>query len=209
MPRLLTFTFAAVVFSGSVAATLATEPPSAVKPDPGPAVNDRPATPKAEPEDPAHKRYSDSVDARDKADLMRADYEKSHKPGPVAEADTKQFEKIIAAYRAAIEIDPRSEVATYCRARIAGAYTYTGDFESAQRVLIEAVNIAKGPLDQIRACHEVALHELQARHKPAEALRWYNRAAAQLDKLADPDEKAKWQFATQQGIERCEKEMGK
>lgn len=200
---------AALVLFGSAARLLANEPPSAVKPNAGPAVNDRPATPRPEPEDPAHKRYSDSVDARDKADLMRADYEKHHKPGPVTEADTKQFEKIVEAYRAAIEIDPRSEVATYCRARIAGAYTYTVDFESAQRVLIEAVNIAKGPLEQIKACHEVALHALQALHKPAEALRWYNRAAAQIEKLTDPDEKAKWQVATAQGIERCEKEMGK
>jgi len=184
------------------------EPPSP-KPNPGPEPAEGREKPKSDVEDPLHKRYSDSVDARDKADLMRADYEKLHKPGPVKESDTKQFDKIVGAYRAAIEIDPRGEVATYCRQRLAGAYIYTGDFDAGLRILIEAVNIAAGPLDQIRACHGVAYHYLQAMHKPAEALRWFKRAETSLDKLTDPDEKAKWQVATLQGITRCNEELQK
>lgn len=207
---MLKFNRIMLLCAGSLIFSAATfgEPP-APKPNPGPEPAERRETPKPEPDDPAHKRYSDSVDARDKADLMRADYEKLHKPGPVKENDTRQFEKIVEAYRAAIEIDPRSEVATYCRQRLAGAYIYTGDFDAGLRILIEAVNSAAGPLDQIKACHGVAYHYLQAMHKPAEALRWFKRAETSLDKLTDADEKAKWQVATMQGITRCNEELQK
>jgi tetratricopeptide (TPR) repeat protein len=184
------------------------EPPNA-KPNPGPGPVVRDESPKPEPESPAHKRYSDSVNARDQADLMRAAYEKEHKPGTVPEDAAKQFEKLVEAYRAAIDIDPRGEVATYCRQRLSGAYTYTGDYDAGLRILIEAVNVAAGPLDQIRACHGAGYHCLQAMHQPGAALRWFKRAEAQLDKLADPDEKAKWQTATAQGIARCHQELTK
>lgn len=150
MPTIKTTRFIALALVVS-APLLANEPPSP-KPNPGPEPAERREAPKPDPKDPVHKRYSDSVNARDKADLMRAAYEKEHKPGPVPEDASKQFEKMVEAYRAAIDIDPRGEAATYCRQRLSGAYTYTGDYDAGLRILVEAVNIAAGPLDQIKAC---------------------------------------------------------
>src|SRR5437763_6565082 len=80
--------------------------------------------PKTEPEDPARRRMIDSQIARDKADRLRAKYEGEVKPGPVPKELGERFDEIVRAYRAAIEIDPRGEVATYCRQCLAGAYTY-------------------------------------------------------------------------------------
>lgn len=175
------------------------------KPQPGgPAPAERrEERPRPEPEDPARQRYVASVEARGKADLLRATYESAHKPGPVAEKDQKQFEEVVQAYRAAIDIDPRSEIAGYCRQRLAGAYTYTQDFEAALRIFIEAVNVATGPDEQIKACVGAAYHCLQAMHQPEQALRWFRRAEALLNKIEDDAERTKWRLAIEQGTQRC------
>lgn len=175
------------------------------KPQPGgPAPAERrEERPRPEPEDPARQRYVAAVEARGKADRLRAAYESAHKPGPVAQNDQKQFEEVVQAYRAAIEIDPRSEIAGYCRQRLAGAYTYTGDFEAALRILVEAVNVAAGADEQIKACVGAGYHCLQAMHQPEQALRWFRRAQALLDKIEDDAERTKWQLAIEQGVQRC------
>jgi len=183
--------------------------PQPTKPNAGPAAVDRPATPKEDPEAAAHKRHSDVVNAQDKADRLRAKYEKDHKPGPIPEGADKQFEEVLEAYRTAIDIDPRDELANYCRLRLSGAYTYTGDYEAGLRVLTEAVNVAASPKEQIQACNEVAYHLLQAMHKPADALRWFRRSESLIAKLTDNQEKSKWQAATSEGIARCERESAK
>jgi tetratricopeptide (TPR) repeat protein len=164
---------------------------------------------KTEPEDPARRRIVDSQNARDKADLLRAKYEAEVKPGPVPKELRERFDEIVRAYRAAIDIDPRGEVATYCRQRLAGAYTYAQDFDAALRVHVEAVNVAAGALEQVRACHGAGYHCLQAMHRPAEALRWFRRAEALIEKIEDPEERAKWRVATAEGVGRCEAEWGK
>ena len=151
MSTLRIIAFPALVCLALTMATWANEPQPA-KPAAGPAAADRPATPpKPAPEDPAQRRYSASVTARDKADRMRGRYEADHKPGPVPAAAAKQFDEIVQAYLAAIETDPVGEVATYCRQCLAGAYTFTGDFDAALRIHIAAVNVATGPLEQIKA----------------------------------------------------------
>jgi hypothetical protein len=182
--------------------------PEPAKPKDRPAAGDgvKPAA-KSEPEDPARKRIVDSQNARDKADLLRAKYEAEVKPGPVPKGLRERFDEIVRAYRAAIDIDPRGEVATYCRQALAGAYTYAQDFDAAMRVHVEAVNVASGALEQVRACHGAGYHCLQAMHKPAEALRWFGRAEALIEKIEDPQERAKWRAATGEGIARCEAEL--
>src|SRR5207237_10532086 len=90
--------------------------------------------PKAEPEDPARRRMIDSQNARDKADRLRAKYEAEVKHGPVPKEMGERFDEIVRAYRAAIEIDPRGEVATYCRQCLAGAYSYATNLDAARRV---------------------------------------------------------------------------
>src|SRR5207248_8213914 len=122
------------------------------------------------------------------------------KPGPVPKELGERFDEIVRAYRAAIEIDPRGEVATYCRQCLAGSYTYAQNFDAAMRVHVEAVNVAAGALEQVKACHGAGYHCLQAMHKPAEALRWFRRAEALIEKIEGPQERAKWRAAIAQGI---------
>jgi tetratricopeptide (TPR) repeat protein len=172
---------------------------------PGPA-GVGPAARVVDPEEAEHRRVSEAMDLEGRADLMRAEYERAHRPGGGI-ADPAMFEKVVAAYRAAIDRDPRGGVGTYCRQRLAGAYTYVGDFDGGLRILTEAVNAAVGPADQVVACHGVALHCLQAMHRPAEAIRWYNRAASMIPKIEDEQARAKWAVATAQGVARCEAEM--
>src|SRR6266550_6456713 len=96
--------------------------PEPAKPKDGPAAGNVVKPPaKSEPDDPARKRIVDSQNARDKADLLRAKYEAEVKPGPAPKELGERFDEIVRAYRAAIDIDPRGEVATYCRQCLAGA----------------------------------------------------------------------------------------
>jgi tetratricopeptide (TPR) repeat protein len=206
--RRLLSTAAAACLALATATIQAEGPAPAVKPEGRPVTpkgEDKPPAPKQEtPEEAAHRAYSARIDARDKADLMRSAYEKANRPGPPPDAALKQFEDIVAAYRAAIDLEPRSPESTYCRYRLAGAYMYVGQRESAMRVMQEAVNVAATPTQQLEACHEIGLHQLQALHKPDEALRWFRRAETLLDKVEEPQLRAKWTLAIAQGIERCE-----
>lgn len=191
-----------------VAPVMLANGPEPAKPKDGPAaINGVKPPANSEPEDPVRKRIVDSQNARDKADLLRARYEAEVKPGPVPKEFGKRFDEVVGAYRAAIDIDPRGEVATYCRQALAGAYTYAQDFDAAMRVHVEAVNVASGALEQVRACHGAGYHCLQAMHKAAEALRWFGRAEALIEKIEDPQERAKWRAATGEGIARCEAEL--
>lgn len=200
-PRRLT-ALAATAALVLTCAALANKPPS----NAGPAPADPPPVPKQRPTPtPAEARASRQIDARDKADLLRARYESTHKPGPVPDASAaEQFAQIVEAFRTAIDLDPSGPVATYCRQRLAGAYTYTGEFDAGMRFLIEAVNVAATPSDQISACHDAAYHALQAMHKPDEALRWFKRAESTLTQIENPEDRAKWQTAIAQGIARCD-----
>ena len=157
--------------------------------------------------DVEHQRYSERVEARDRADLMRAAFEKEHKAGKTPEGDrAKAFEAIVKAYRAAIDLDPRGEIGTACRLRLAGAYTYIGEFGSAARVMEETVNVAAGAKEQVLACHALGMHYLQAMHKPAEALPWFRRAEVSVGKIEDEQERAKWAAAVAEGVARSERE---
>jgi tetratricopeptide (TPR) repeat protein len=181
--------------------------PTSRKPPDGPGA--REATPRAKTEaekaeEAAHQAYSERVEARNRADLMRAAYEKANRPGATPEGAVKQFEEVVAAYRAAIDLGPTSAEATDCRVRLAGAYMYTGAFDAATRVMQEAVNVAAGPREQVVACHAMGMHQLQALHRPGEALRWFDRAQQQVPKIEDDNERAKWAAAVAQGITRCD-----
>jgi tetratricopeptide (TPR) repeat protein len=184
--------------------------PQVGKPAPGPGAAQQPAVAGERAPDPAeaaNRRAAQAQEARDRADRLRAKYEAAHRPGPVAEGSTKEFDQVVSAYRDAIDVDPRGEVATYCRQCLAGAYTYTQDFEAALRVHVEAVNVAAGALEQVKACHGAGYHCLQAMHDPVAALKWFKRAQAHLEKIEDPQERAKYATACAEGIARCEQEI--
>ena len=188
---------------------LGTLPVRANKPAPGPAPGAAKQQPKAEPDDPDRRRVVEAQHLRDDADLSRAAYEKSNRPGPVPEKAKKQFDEIVAKYRAAINHDPYGPVATYCRQRLAGAYNYTHDFAAGLRVLTEAVTLASTPVELVEADHAAGLQCLQAMHKPGEALKWFERAHTQLKEIHDDEQRAKWTTAVDQCIARCRAELAK
>jgi tetratricopeptide (TPR) repeat protein len=183
------------------------EPPPGPKPRegtaPAPRVDPERAAREAA-EKAAHRRHSERVEARDRADRMRAEFEKTYKAGKVPPAAAADFEKVVAAYRAAIDLQPSGEHATSCRQRLAGAYIYTGDFAAGTRVLEEAVNAAAGAKDRAEACYSLGLHHLQALHKPADALPWLRRAARIVETIDDPQERTKWETAIAEAVGRCE-----
>jgi hypothetical protein len=189
---------------------LGTLPVRANKPAPGPAAGDAKQQPKpAPPEDPDRRRVIEAQHLRDEADLLRAAYEKSNRPGPVPEKAKKEFDVIVTKYRTAINHDPYGPVATYCRQRLAGAYNYTGDFAAGLRVLTEAVTLASTPAELVEADHAAGLQCLQAMHKPGEALKWFERAHTQLKDISDEQQRAKWTTAVDQGIARSRAELAK
>lgn len=201
---------AAILLATAATCGRAEPPPPAVKPAPGPAPAERtdPPPPKTDPaEEAAGRRRNQAIEARDHADRLRATFESAHRPGHMSEAATKDFNAVVQAYRAAIDVDPRGEIATYCRQRLAGAYTYAGDFEAGLRVHVEAANAATGAAERVRACQDAGYHCLQAMHDPAGAMKWFERARVHLAKIEDPAERAKWAAASDQAVARCEREM--
>src|SRR6516162_5066394 len=101
----------------------------------------------AEEENPAKKieptrilhgtEYSEAVDARNRADRLRADFQKRvppfsrRKPGdtaPAVQAEevTKEIGEVAQAYQAAINKYPHTEIAAYCAMRLSGTYQYEG-----------------------------------------------------------------------------------
>src|SRR5436190_6768433 len=187
-------------------ALLSTTPAFANKPIPPPTgpkpASEKPDAPKAKPQpvDPERQRVVESQQLRDEADLLRAKYEKDHKGGPPKPEGKKQFEAVVASYRAAIEKDPVGANATYCRQCLAGAYTYAGDREAGLRVLVEAVQFANAPMQEAEACFSAGLHCLQAMHKPADALGWFRRADGILARIEEREMRAKWNAAISNGI---------
>lgn len=198
----------ALVLLSSTAA-LANKPgPRPVGPESASGKQDAPAR-KPEPVNPERQRVVESQQLRDAADLMRAKYEKDHRGGPVKPEDKKEFEAVVAAYKAAIEKDPLGQNATDCRQRLAGAYTYAGDREAGLRVLVEAVQLAQAPMQEAEACYSAGLHCLQALHKPADALGWFRRADGILARIEEREIRAKWNAAISNGITRAESELKK
>ncbi|HSI32133.1 MAG TPA: hypothetical protein VK986_00975 [Tepidisphaeraceae bacterium] len=174
--------------------------------------------PQDEAADAAHRAHSARVDAQTTADLARAAFERKRRPGPLADDERGTFDAIVLAYRKAIDLDPVGEIGGYCRLRLAGAHQYVGDFDGAGRILTEAVNVARGPEARVKALYEMALFELQARKRPAQALEWATRARAALERTPDDPAnqveadhlaaiRAKWETGIGQVMERAGAEL--
>jgi len=185
---------------------------------PAPAEGVKEARPRDEAADAAQRTYSAKVDARDAADLARVAFEAKRRPGPLADGERPAFDAVVAAYRKAIDLDPVGEIGGYCRVRLAGAHQYVGDFDGAGRILTEAVNVARGPEARVKAQYEMALFELQARKRPAQAIEWATRAREALDRTPDQAGnqaqadhlaaiRAKWETGIEQVIERAGAEL--
>lgn len=174
--------------------------------DPAQAAREQARRNKEAVEQAEHQAHVAREQARERGDLARAAFEKAHRPGPVAEKDRGAFEAVVAEYKQAIALDPNGEIGSYCRQRLAGAYTYVGNFDEAGRILADALAKARGAADQVTALQSLALHELQTRHRPGDALPWARAMQTAAETFTDPSMQAKWHAASAELITRCEAE---
>ena len=151
--------------------------------------------------------------ARDAADLLRANYEKSHRPPPQGQgpgaagaAGDADFAAVVAAYRRAIDQFPGTELECYCRLRLAGAYQYHGQFDTALDESKRAAERFAGTRPELEATQAVALTYLQALHEPAQATVWFQKLQAAAGAVKDDPERLKWQVAAAEGLARCNAE---
>jgi hypothetical protein len=158
------------------------------------------------------QEYSNAVTASDNADLALEAYEAAHRKRPNQPAppdNPAEFEKVIAAFKQAIERYPGTEIEHYCRLRLAGAYQVHGQFD---KTLDEAKKDAErfaGTRLGAEATQTVALTYLQALHDPAQATVWFQKLQAEANRLPEEQELAKWQAAATEGLARCAAERKK
>jgi len=155
--------------------------------------------------------------ARNKADLLQADYNSKNRPGPPK--DIKAWARVILAYKDAIEKFPVTEIAAYCRVRLSGFYQYTNDYDRKIRELAEVGRIFEGTNHQAKVYIEIGLTYLQGHHNPAKAIPWFQAVPEILtlalsDDAATDDEKAKlaaerlkWSTVLSQQLQRCREEL--
>jgi hypothetical protein len=155
--------------------------------------------------------------ARNKADLLQAEYSSEYRPGPPK--DIKAWAKVILEYKDAIEKFPVTEVAAYCRVRLSGFYQYTNDNDRKIRELAQVGRIFEGTNHQAKVYIEIGLTYLQGHHNPAKAVPWFE-AVPDILKLPSPEEAAtddekehaaalqlKWKTVVSQNLVRCKEEL--
>ena len=116
--------------------------------------------------------------ARDRADLLRAAYERPRQGPKGAEKDEGEFAKVVVAYADAIEKYSGTDIAAYCQVRLAGFYQFGKEYDKAAKVLSDLAQRYAGTEHANTACFECGLHYLQARHDPASALPWFEKVSA-------------------------------
>lgn len=87
--------------------------------------------------------YREAVEARDAADLARAEYERTYrlydwKDKALPPAADEEFAKVEKLYQEAIRRFSLTDIGVYCRERLAGAYQYRGQHEKAAALKQEA-----------------------------------------------------------------------
>jgi hypothetical protein len=158
------------------------------------------------------EEYSNAVTARDNADLMRAAWEKANgrRAGQAAPPpNDAEFEKVVAAYKQAIDSYPGTEIEHQCRIRLAGAYQFRGKFDKTIEEAKKDAERFVGTKFGAEATQTVALTYLQALHDPVQAQVWFQKLQIESARFNDENERAKWQAAAREGLERCAAEQGK
>ena len=154
-----------------------------------------------------------AVAARDRADLMRAELEKkipaAHgKPDPKVSPSPDQLPaeaaQVVAAYQAVIDGYGHTEIAAYAAERLSGFYQYFGHFDRAAEILEQTASEFAGTKMGTDALLSTGLLHLQARHDPAEAMRWFERIG---EPQAGEDPPGTVYLAAQQQLIKCELEL--
>jgi len=157
----------------------------------------------------------DAREARDRADVLRAAYERPRQGPHGAAKDEAEFAKVAAAYRDAIAKCKGTEIAAYCLVRLAGAHMFSKEYDKAAEVLNELASGYPGTEHEAEAYFTFGLMHLQNRHDPAAALPWFGKV--QPPPTADDDgtvpdrkySKADVRYiSAQQCLAKCEIRLG-
>jgi hypothetical protein len=162
------------------------------------------------------KKRSEAVAARNRADLMRADYEKGVSAtrkttgqggAPGQRPIDPEAAKVVRAYQEVIDQYPHTEIAAYCAFRLSGLYQFLRHFDKAAELTERVANEFAGTLEGKRAALEMGLIQADGLHDPAEAAKWFSR----IPKPATPtgaDDDTLF-LSAQEGLVKCELALGK
>ena len=160
------------------------------------------------------KEYSEAVSARNRADRMRADLEKTlsaarRGTGSVAKTNQTQSDvetaTVVRAYQEIISRYRYTEIAAASALSLSGFYQYLGQFDKAAEISAQTAKELAGTHEGAKAAFNTGLIHAQARHQPAEAIEWFARIPKPA-KRSGPlyDEKDKLYLAAQQQLIKCE-----
>jgi len=157
------------------------------------------------------ENYDAARDARDQADLMRADME-GRLSGPPAERPQISQEEIEAetakieqAYQEVIDRYPHTEIAAYCALRLSGFYVFQGNVDKAVELVEQTAKEFSGTSVGNRAIFSAGMMHLQARHDPAEAIKWLSRVPKPEKHEGTPyGEDDKLYLSAQESLAKCE-----
>jgi hypothetical protein len=188
--------------------------PAAVPADARPPADRAPLPPVNQIRELQGQEYSNAVDARDAADLLRAAYEgaRSRRLGnaaPPPAANDVEFDRVAAAYRQAIARYPGTEFEHSCRTRLAGAYQFRGQFDRAIDEAKQDAERFEGTKLGLEAIQSVGLIYLQAIHDPAQAKVWFNKLKIAAGTINDDQVRQKWGAAAAQGLTRSDEELAR
>jgi tetratricopeptide (TPR) repeat protein len=161
------------------------------------------------------KKYSEAMNAQNMADLKRAEFEKRYSPvfddqGNMKELpNQKQMDveaaKVAQAYQEVLDRYPHTEVAAYCAARLSGLYLFQGKLEKAVELMEQTAREFAGTTEEDKAVFVVGLIHEQARHDPAEAIKWFSRISKPEQHAGSSyGEEGKLYLSAQEQLAKCE-----
>ena len=155
--------------------------------------------------------YAAAREARDSADLMRADLEKrlsgppASRPKISQEGIDAEADKIEQTYQEVIDRYPRTEIAADCATSLCSFYLFRGKMDKAaeltERIAKEFADTKYGG----EALLEMGLVYLQVKRDPAEAIKWFSRISNPAG--AEYGTGGKFYLAAQQQLVKCELQL--
>jgi HEAT repeat protein len=163
------------------------------------------------------KKYSEAVAARDRADLMRAEYEKylsgppeerAKRPKRSQQQTDAEAAQVVQAYQEVVDRYPHTEIAAYCTMRLSGFYIFTGKLDKAVGLMEQMATEFAGTHEETRVVFELGLIHAQSRHDPAEAIKWLSRIPKPVKPAgAQYDEADKLYLSAQEQLTKCELQL--
>ena len=127
---------------------------------------------------PRNRRREAGV-ASDRADLMRARFERQLAPSDHSKPKESQTEtleaEVVEAYEDVIEKYAHTDIAAYCAMRLAGFYRRLGHVDKSLRLLEATASEFEGTHEASKVMYETGLFHAQVRKDQASAREWFKR----------------------------------